>query len=106
MPPSMPALAFCFCIFFLDSFLFSGSSAREKAWERQESLNTDRQQTGHLLPLHEDHLDVARARHVGVDAAVGAVGPTPHQGSTVHLMPSADWDQNTKIFRARPGCGR
>ena len=41
---------------------------------------------GHdLLLLGEDHLDVAGRAHVGVDAAVGAVGAPAHFGGLVHL---------------------
>lgn len=38
-----------------------------------------------LLLLSEDHLDVAGRAHVGVDAAVGAVGASPHLGGLVDL---------------------
>lgn len=38
-----------------------------------------------LLLLSEDHLDVAGGAHVGVDAAMGAVGASPHLGGLVHL---------------------
>ncbi len=38
-----------------------------------------------LLLLGQDHLDVARRAHVGVDAAVGAVGASPHLGGLVDL---------------------
>ena len=38
-----------------------------------------------LLLLQEDDLDVARRRHVRIDATVGPVRPTPHMGSPVHL---------------------
>ena len=38
-----------------------------------------------LLTLGQDHLDVARVRHVGVDATVGAVGAAPLLGGLVDL---------------------
>lgn len=38
-----------------------------------------------LLLLRQDHLDVAGGAHVGVDAAVGAVGAPPHLGGLVDL---------------------
>lgn len=41
---------------------------------------------GHnLLLLREDHLDVARGAHVGVDPAVCPVRAPAHLGSLVHL---------------------
>lgn len=41
---------------------------------------------GHdLLLLGEDHLDVARGAHVGVDPPVRSVGAAAHFGSLVHL---------------------
>jgi hypothetical protein len=38
-----------------------------------------------LFALGQDDLNVAGRAHVGVDAAVGAVCPPAHLGSTVHL---------------------
>lgn len=38
-----------------------------------------------LLLLSEDHLDVARGAHVGVDAPMGPVGAPPHFGGLVDL---------------------
>ena len=38
-----------------------------------------------LLLLNEAHLDVAGARHVGVDATVSTVRTTTHVGSAVDL---------------------
>ena len=39
-----------------------------------------------LLLLGQDNLDVARARHIGVDAAVRTVCPAPSVASLVHLF--------------------
>lgn len=38
-----------------------------------------------LLPLHQAQLDVARGRHVRVDASVSAVGAAAHVRGAVHL---------------------
>lgn len=38
-----------------------------------------------LLLLGQDHLDVARGAHVGVDAAVSAIRAPPHLGGLVDL---------------------
>jgi len=38
-----------------------------------------------LLLLGEDHLNVARGAHVGVDPPVSSVGAPAHFGSLVHL---------------------
>lgn len=38
-----------------------------------------------LLLLGQDNLDVARARHIGVDATVRTVCPAPSVASLVHL---------------------
>lgn len=61
---------------------------------------------GHgLLLLGEDQLDVARRRHVGIDATVGTVCAATQAGSTVHLDVLNDQTINVQALVVGIGLG-
>lgn len=55
-----------------------------------------------LLLLRQDHLDVARRAHVGVDAAVSTIRASPHLGGLVDLDVFDDQRVHIQTLKSKP----